>query len=77
LILFGTGFPDRNGPAGVSVKIGGVDVPVAFAGSAPGFVGLNQINVGPLPASLSGRGLSDMEVTIDAIPANKVQVSFK
>ncbi|MFN0119365.1 MAG: pre-peptidase C-terminal domain-containing protein [Blastocatellia bacterium] len=54
LILYGTGIrnaPDSNGNTGdgvaesVSVTINGVQAPVAYAAAAPGFVGLDQINV--------------------------------
>ena len=54
LILFGTGFSNvantdgnpGNGVAeNIQVTIGGVDAPVAFAGVAPGFIGLGQVNV--------------------------------
>jgi len=54
LILFGTGFSNvantdgnpGNGVAeNIQVTIGGVDAPVAFAGLAPGFIGLEQANV--------------------------------
>lgn len=54
LILFGTGFgrvanTDGNPANGVAenvqVTIGGVNAPVAFAGVAPNFVGLAQLNI--------------------------------
>src|SRR5262245_2653916 len=54
LILFGTGLSrvantDGNSANGVAenvqVTIGGVNAPVAFAGAAPGFFGLFQVNI--------------------------------
>jgi len=54
LFLFGTGF-EAAGTAGVTVSIDGTNVPVSFAGSQGGFVGLDQANV-ELPSSLAGKG---------------------
>src|SRR5262245_35544781 len=54
LVVYGTGLklaPNTDGNPGngiaenVQVTIGGVDSPVIFAGPAPGFVGLEQINI--------------------------------
>ena len=54
LILFGSGLrysPNTDGNAGngvaenVQASVGGVNAPVVFAGMAPGFVGLEQLNV--------------------------------
>ena len=68
IVLFGTGFGDTNplditgqpaaAPLGiplgfVSVTIGGTAAQVLFAGDAPGFAGLTQINA-QIPAGLSG-----------------------
>jgi uncharacterized protein (TIGR03437 family) len=54
LVLFGTGLrnaPNSDGNSGngvaesVQVTVGGVNAPVLFAAAAPGFVGLDQVNV--------------------------------
>ena len=56
LLLYGTGIRGRSSLGAVSVKIGGVAVPVSYAGDQMQYVGLDQINAGPLPRSLAGRG---------------------
>ena len=56
LILFGTGIRGRERLADVSALIGGANVPVLFAEAQSDFAGLDQINVGPLPRALLGRG---------------------
>jgi uncharacterized protein (TIGR03437 family) len=77
LVLYGTGIRKRTSLAAVTMKIGGVDVAADFAEAAPGFIGLDQLNTAVLPRNLSGRGLVNLELTIDGKPANLVQVNFK
>jgi uncharacterized protein (TIGR03437 family) len=73
LILFGTGM--TNAPAGsVRVIIGGVKLTVTPA-AAPGFTGLDQINV-PIPVSLRGAGLVDVTLTVNGLPSNTVKVNM-
>jgi uncharacterized protein (TIGR03437 family) len=79
-IFYGTGFRNRVNPNnvdGVRLTIGGVEVPVGYANVAPGFVGLDQINAGPLPRSLAGRGVVDVVLTIDGKVANTVQLAIQ
>jgi len=45
LVLFGTGMRFRSSLSNVSVKIGGIDAPVEYAGPQGEFAGLDQINV--------------------------------
>lgn len=74
LLLFGTGIRGHSGD--VVVEIDGISVPV-FAAVAQGeFVGLDQVNVGPLPLSLADKGVSSVVVTVDAIPSNSVTLLF-
>ena len=75
LFLFGTGF-EAAGTAGVKVSIGGINVPVTFAGSQGGFVGLDQANV-ELPASLAGKGKVTIQLTADGLAANAVNITFQ
>ncbi len=77
LLLFGTGFRSNTGLNGVNVKIGGFDVPVLFAGPSPDYVGLDQCNVGPIPRSLIGKGVSNIVMTVDTKLANQIQITFK
>ncbi|MGH9854049.1 MAG: hypothetical protein ACREBD_29750 [Blastocatellia bacterium] len=74
LILYGTGLRNRSSLAAVTCTIGGVAVPVLYAGETPGFAGLDQVNIGPLPRSLTGRGEVDVVLTVDGRQANVVRI---
>ncbi len=67
--LYGTGI--RHG-SGVTASAGGLSVPVLYAGPAPGFPGLDQVNV-QLVAELRGRG--DVVVTVGS--SNVVVVNIQ
>jgi uncharacterized protein (TIGR03437 family) len=56
--------------APVSMTIGGQTATVAFAGMAPGFAGLLQVNAVVPPASTSGPQ-TPVELTIDGIPTGQ------
>lgn len=77
LVLYGTGFRFNSGTGGVSVTLGGTTVPVGYANIAPGYVGLDQINVGVLPRSLIGRGIVNIVVKVDGFEANTLTMEFK
>lgn len=77
LLLFGTGIRGRSALAAVTCTIGGVSVPVSFAGSQGDLVGLDQINVGPLPRALAGRGEVDLVLLVDGKAANTVRISIR
>ncbi|MEP7341593.1 MAG: choice-of-anchor Q domain-containing protein [Acidobacteriota bacterium] len=77
LVLYGGGIRKRSSLAAVTMKIGGVNVGADFAGEAPGFIGLDQINTAALPRSLAGKGVVNLELTVDGKPANVVTLNFK
>lgn len=76
LILYGTGIRHRGSLAAVTASIGGTAAQVDYAGPAPDFVGLDQLNV-RLPRSLIGRGEIDIALTLDGVTANTVRVNIK
>ncbi len=76
LILFGAGVRHHAGLATVSVKIGGVDAPLLFAGPHPQLAGLDQMNVS-LPRSLMGRGEMDVVLTVNGKAANTVRINIR
>jgi uncharacterized protein (TIGR03437 family) len=75
LFLFGTGLQGA-GTAGVTVTIGGINVPVEYAGAQGGFVGLDQVNV-QVPASLAGSGNVTIQVMANSIAANVVNMTIQ
>jgi uncharacterized protein (TIGR03437 family) len=77
LVLYGTGIRINTGSTGATVTIGGTAVSVAYANVTPGFIGLDQINTVALPRSLAGRGVVNVVVTIDGVPANTTTIQFK
>ncbi len=76
LILFGTGLRARSSLSAVSVRLGGADSEVSFAGPQGGFAGLDQINA-RIPRSLAGRGEIDLVLVVDGRTANTVRVTIK
>jgi uncharacterized protein (TIGR03437 family) len=73
LLLYGTGI--RNAQK-VTVTVGGVSVPSAFAAQGT-YEGEDQVNVGPLPLTLAGKGNVNIVLTADGVAANIVNVTFK
>jgi len=61
--FFGTGIRNRSSMANVAMTINGIGVPVLYAGPAPGFTGLDQVNVA-LVLSLRGKRESNVVLTV-------------
>jgi uncharacterized protein (TIGR03437 family) len=59
-----------------TVTIGGVPAPVSFAGLAPGFVGLYQVNVQVPPGVAAGDAVQ-VVVSTGAIASNAVRISVR
>ncbi|MBK9313660.1 MAG: IPT/TIG domain-containing protein [Acidobacteria bacterium] len=73
LILYGTGL--RSAPAGsVRAIIGGIEVPVAPV-AAPGFTGLDQINL-QIPESLKGKGNVSINLVANGLSSNTITVKM-
>lgn len=73
LILYGTGL--RNAAAGSTrAIIGGIEVPVTPV-AAPGFTGLDQINL-QIPVALKGRGLVDVTLVASGLSSNTATVNL-
>ena len=64
LVLYGTGFRFRSSLDNVTATIGGISVPVTYAGAQGGQPGLDQLNL-HLPRSLAGLGATQLEFTVD------------
>ena len=78
LSLFVTGIRFASGVANMSATIDGEDVPVfSFVGELEQFLGLGQVNIGPIDRSFIGRGPVEVIFTAHGKPSNPVMVSFK
>ncbi|MBL0156308.1 MAG: hypothetical protein IPP47_04310 [Bryobacterales bacterium] len=77
LTLYGTGFRNRRALSWVTVEVGGVNVAPTFAEAHPDLVGVDQLNIGPLPRTLVGKGLVDVVLSVEGKLANRVQVLLK
>ncbi|MCB1021345.1 MAG: CotH kinase family protein [Acidobacteria bacterium] len=77
LVAYGTGFRGRSSLTNVVVEIDGDEVPVAFAGDQTEYVGLDQLNVGPLPSGLAGAGEVEVSITVDGVRGNTVVIAIE
>ena len=76
LLLYGTGLRSRSALSNANLKIDGIDAAPSYAGLQSEYPGLDQINV-PLLRSLAGRGLVNVQFTVDGAAANITRVQFK
>jgi uncharacterized protein (TIGR03437 family) len=76
LVLYGSGLRLRSALSAVTVEAGGINLPVDYAGAAPGLQGVDQVNV-MLPATLSGRGDINLSLTADGRTSNLVQLNIR
>ncbi len=90
LYLVGMGAVDRTVASGAAaplnplarvtsqptVKLNGVSVPVLYAGLAPGWVGLYQINI-QLPSSFAADGNMTLTVTQNGVVSNTTLIPVR
>ena len=74
LVLYCTGL---RRAANVQVTIAGEPVPVFAFVPAPGFDGLDQVNVGPIPRSFVNAGAVKVQLTVDSVVTNIADVRFQ
>jgi uncharacterized protein (TIGR03437 family) len=72
--LYGTGIRHVSSLANVTCTVGGVVVPVLYAGPQNTYPGLDQVNL-QLPPSLHGMGDVDLVLTVDGQAANTVRIN--
>jgi uncharacterized protein (TIGR03437 family) len=76
LELYGTGIRFRTSQAAVTATIGGANAMVHYAREAPGFIGLDQVNL-EVSRNLIGRGEVDVVLMVDGKLANVVTIHIK
>jgi uncharacterized protein (TIGR03437 family) len=76
LTLYGTGIRNRSSLANVTVTIGGVSVPVSYAGSQSDLGGTDKVIV-TVPLGLQGSGETIMVLSVDGQTANTVTVNVR
>lgn len=77
LSLYLTGIRGILNLSEVTAEVGGVAVPVTYVGAQAQYVGLDQVNIGPLPRSLAGRGEVQIVITAGGKRLNRVTVNIQ
>ena len=78
LLLFGTGIRGVSGRDQVTATVGGENVKVQAAVAQGEFLGLDQVNIGPLDRdTFQGRGEVDLVLTVEGRATNTVTVNFQ
>ena len=75
LLLYGTGLRSRSSLSAVRATIGSAMISPTFAGPAPDFPGLDQVNL-RLLGTLAGSGQVEVSLSVDGFAANTVLLSI-
>lgn len=70
LVLFGSGMRGATGISGITARLGDKAIPVLYLGADSTYVGLDQLNLGPVPKSLVGAGIVNLTVSVDGQVVN-------
>lgn len=73
-MLYGTGL--RHATT-LTATINGASVPVVYFGAQGQFDGVDQVNIGPLPATLAGAGQVNLVITAASLTANAVAIDIQ
>jgi uncharacterized protein (TIGR03437 family) len=77
LILYATGIRNRSSVANVRCTIGGISIPVEYAGpEGSGVPGLDQVNL-RLTQALKGLGVADLALSVDGVSSNTVSIDVR
>jgi uncharacterized protein (TIGR03437 family) len=74
LSLYGTGFARARA---ATARIGGIAIPVYSFGPQPEVLGLDQVNIGPIPQQLRFQGNVQLVLTFDGQDTNPVTITFR
>jgi uncharacterized protein (TIGR03437 family) len=74
LEIYGTGFRNAKN---ITATVGGSSVPVLGWAATSQFAGEDQVNIGPLPQALAGKGSVNIILTADGQQANVVTVTIQ
>ena len=77
IVLYGTGIRGVPSPSLITATIGDLPIPVLAAQPQGTYVGVDQINLGPIPRSLIGRGIVRIRLAVDGAAMNEVEVCVK
>lgn len=77
LILFGTGIRRRTNLASVQGTVDGLSTPISFAQAQGSLIGTDQVNLGPLPRALAGRGNVNLVLKVEGRDANSLIVAIQ
>jgi uncharacterized protein (TIGR03437 family) len=77
LVAYATGIRNRSSIANVQGTIGGIPVPVEYAGpEGSGAPALDQANI-RLTSALNGLGIANLVLTVDGVASNAVSVDIR
>ena len=76
LVLYGTGIRYRRSLEDVKLVVGGLTLPVLYAGPQPQFIGVDQVNL-LLPKELAARGEVDMQLFVEGKASNRVVIHLR